>query len=268
MGVILTTRYLEIQVATVSLVIFSGGQMSKKSSIIVVIFALVNVLGTAVYAEGMKHEIGVGIGLTDVEGQDSGFPLDGEIDTPTIYYGLDVGNGLIFDARFGFGDGEFKLTTGEKTDYESTTIDLRLGWSFCWSESCSLKVQPYLGYNRFSSENKLTAFGTAVKVDQERTKIPVGAEISLTLGRNEFGVDLQMGYKSDENQDIAVLGVDQDADSEWSPGVELYARHTFPNRVFLQAEWSYVEDDFDESGGNRSANEETSTLTFSMGRKF
>ena len=88
--------------------------MKKKSSIIVVIFALVNVLGSVVYAESMQHEIGVGFGITDVEGQDSGFPLDGEIDIPTIYYGLDVGNGLTFDARFGFGDGEFKLTTGGK----------------------------------------------------------------------------------------------------------------------------------------------------------
>ena len=114
----------------------------------------------------------------------------------------------------------------------------------------------------------MTAFGTAVKVDQERTKIPVGAEISLTLGRNEFGVDFQMGYKLDENQDIAVLGVDQDSDSEWAPGVELYARHAFPNRIFLQAEWNYVEDDFEESGGGRSATEETSTWTFSIGRKF
>ena len=242
--------------------------MRTKSGIIVVIFALANALGTAVYAEGMQHEIGIGFGITDVEGQDSGFPLDGEIDNPTIFYGLDVGNGLTFDARFGVGDGEFKLTTGEKTDYESTTIALRLGWSFCWSESCALKIKPYFGYNRFSSENKLTAFGTAVKVDQERTKIPVGAEISLTQGRNEFGVDFQMGYKLDENQDIAALGVDQDSDSEWAPGGELYARHTFPSRVFLQAECNYVEDDFEESGGGRSATEETSTWTFSIGRKF
>ncbi|MBT3624789.1 MAG: hypothetical protein HN738_06005 [Gammaproteobacteria bacterium] len=88
--------------------------MRTKSGIIVVIFALANALGTAVYAEGMQHEIGIGFGITDVEGQDSGFPLDGEIDNPTIFYGLDVGNGLTFDARFGVGDGEFKLTTGKK----------------------------------------------------------------------------------------------------------------------------------------------------------
>jgi hypothetical protein len=145
---------------------------------------------------------------------------------------------------------------------------MRIGWSFCLSESCSLKIQPYLGYNRFSSENEFTAFGTPVKVDQERTKIPLGAEVSLSFGRNEIGVDLQMGYKSDENQDISVLGIDQDGDSEWAPGIEVYARHTFPNHVFLQAEWSYVEDDFDESGGSRAAKEETSTLTFSIGRIF
>ena len=33
--------------------------MRTKSSIIVVIFALANVLGTTVYAEGMQHEIGL-----------------------------------------------------------------------------------------------------------------------------------------------------------------------------------------------------------------
>jgi hypothetical protein len=31
---------------------------------------------------------------------------------------------------------------------------------------------------------------------------------------------------------------------------------------------NYFEDDFDESGGGRSATEETSTLTLSIGRKF
>jgi hypothetical protein len=52
--------------------------MRKKSSTIVVIVALANVLGAVVYAEGMQHGIGVGFGITDVEGQDSGFPLDGK----------------------------------------------------------------------------------------------------------------------------------------------------------------------------------------------
>ena len=77
-----------------------------------------------------------------------------------------------------------------------------------------------------------------------------------------------MGYKFDESQKIPALGVDQDAESEWTLGVEVFARHTFPNDVFIQAEASYVENDFEESGGSRSATEETSAFTVSIGRKF
>ena len=44
--------------------------------------------------------------------------------------------GCAFDARLGLGDGEFTLTTGEKTDYESTRLDLRVGKSYCLSEAC------------------------------------------------------------------------------------------------------------------------------------
>ena len=220
------------------------------------------------HSEDMTHEIGIGLAMSDVGGQDRGFDLDGSIDAPTFYYGLSFASGLAFDARLGLGDGEFTLTTGEKTDYESTTLDLRLGKSFCMSEACDWKIEPYIGFNSFSSENKLTAFGTAVEVDQDRSKIPLGAEISLTTGANEIGIDVQLGYKFDESQKIAALAVDQDAKNDWTPAIEIFARHTFSNDVFLQAEARYVEDDFEESGGSRSATEETSTLTFSIGRKF
>ena len=116
--------------------------------------------------------------------------------------------------------------------------------------------------------------GFAELIDVERLEVQLNNlltekdKIVKLIGLSETMLKFQMGYKLDENQDIAVLGVDQDSDSEWAPGVELYARHTFPNRIFLQAEWNYVEDDFEESGGSRSATEETSTWTFSIGRKF
>ena len=242
--------------------------MIKRSGLIVFIYGLFSVLGPIVYAQEMKQEIGIGVAIADVDGQDSGFPLDGDIDVPTLYYGLGLSSGLTFDVRIDVGDGEFKLSTGEKTDYEYTSIDIRIGRIFCLSESCHLKIRPYVGYNRFSSENELLAFGTSIEVDQKRTKIPLGANFSITFGKNEIGLDLQTGYKSDESQDISVLGIDQDADGEWSPRVEVYARHTFANRLFLEAEYSYVEDDFDQSGGNRSASEETSAFMFSIGKQF
>ncbi|MAV49514.1 MAG: hypothetical protein CME93_00990 [Hyphomonadaceae bacterium] len=234
----------------------------------IALFVLTGAFAMTAHSEGMTHEIGVGLATSDVGGQDSGFALDGDIYTPTFYYGLSLPSGLAFDARLGLGDGEFTLTTGEKTDYESTRLDLRVGKSYCLSEACDWKIEPYLGFNSFSSENKLTAFGTAVEVDQDRRKIPLGAEVSFAAGANEFGIDIQLGYKFDESQKIAALAVDQDAKNDWTPAVEIFARHTFSNNVFLQAEASYVEDDFEESGGPRSATEETSTLTFSIGRKF
>lgn len=174
----------------------------------------------------------------------------------------------MFDARLTLGDGDFTLTTGEKTDYESRTIDLRVGKQFCRTDSCGAIIKPYVGINRFSSENRLTAFATPVEVDQERTKIPLGVEFTFSAASIEFGADLQVGYKFDESQKIPALGVDQDAESEWTLGVEVFARHTFPNDVFIQAEASYVENDFEESGGSRSATEETSAFTVSIGRKF
>jgi hypothetical protein len=105
-------------------------------------------------------------------------------------------------------------------------------------------------------------------VDQDRTKIPLGTEVIFSRGTIEFGADLQLGYKFEENQKIPALSVDQDAASDWTLGVEFFVRHTFPNDIFVQAEVNYFEDDFDESGGGRSATEETSTLTLSIGRKF
>lgn len=221
-----------------------------------------------VLAEDMKHELSIGYASAGVDGQDSGFPLDGSIDGAAFYYGLTLESGLVFDARLTLGDGDFTLTTGEKTDYESRTIDLRVGKQFCRTDSCGAIIKPYVGINRFSSENRLTAFATPVEVDQERTKIPLGVEFTFSAASIEFGADLQVGYKFDESQKIPALGVDQDAESEWTLGVEVFARHTFPNDVFIQAEASYVENDFEESGGSRSATEETSAFTVSIGRKF
>lgn len=231
-----------------------------------VLFAVIFV--APAQSKSLKHEAGVGYASVEVDGQDSGFPLDGSTDGIALHYGVVSDSGLVFDARLTLGDGDFTLTTGEKTDYESRTIDLRVGKSFCLSESCATRIKPYAGINRFSSENRLTAFATQVEVDQDRTKIPLGTEVIFSRGTIEFGADLQLGYKFEENQKIPALSVDQDAASDWTLGVEFFVRHTFPNDIFVQAEVNYFEDDFDESGGGRSATEETSTLTLSIGRKF
>ena len=142
-----------------------------------------------------------------------------------------------------------------------------MGKWFC-IDDCSLKLRPYVGLNKFSSDNELVAFGSAISVSQDRLKLPVGAEISRTIEQWELSVDLEPGYAFDENQETPALGVDQDADSDWSTRFAVAGRDQFPNNFFIEAKYGFVTDDFDEKNGGLEALEEVSRTRLSFGRSF
>ena len=91
-----------------------------------------------------------------------------------------------------------------------------------------------------------------MRANQDRLKLPVGVGVSRSFDQWELSADLELGYKFDENQDIPALGVDQEAESEWSTRFAIAGRLRFAN------------DDFDEKGGARSASEEVSRTTLSI----
>ena len=220
-----------------------------------------------VLADEAKNEFGVGLSWLSVEGDDSGFPLDGDLDGPRVFFQHETQGGYTIDAWYASEDGEFTLTTGDETDYESSTFEVAVGKWFCVSD-CALRVRPYIGINKFSSENELVAFGSTINVNQDRLKLPVGLEVSRSFGQWELSADLELGYKFDENQDIPALGVDQDAESEWSTRFAIGGRYHFPSNFFIEAKVSFANDDFDEKGGARSASEEVARTTLSVGRSF
>ena len=162
-----------------------------------------------VLSDEAKNEFGVGLSWLSVEGDDSGFPLDGDLDGPRVFFQHETQGGYTIDAWYASEDGEFTLTTGDETDYESSTFEVAVGKWFCVSD-CALRVRPYVGINKFSSENELVAFGSTINVNQDRLKLPVGVEVSRSFDQWELSADLELGYKFDENQDIPALGVDQD----------------------------------------------------------
>ena len=214
-----------------------------------------------------KNEFGVGLSWISVDGEDSGFPLDGDLDGPRIFFQHETQGGYTIDAWYASEDGEFTLTTADETDYESSTFEVAVGKWFCVSD-CALRIRPYVGINKFSSENELVAFGSTINVNQDRLKLPVGVEVSRSFDQWEFSADLELGYKFDENQDIPALGVDQDAESEWSTRFAVAGRYQLPNNFFIEAKYSFAGDDFDEKNGGREASEEVSRTTLSFGRSF
>lgn len=218
-------------------------------------------------SDSAKNEFGVGLSWISVDGEDSGFPLDGDLDGPRIFFQHETQGGYTIDAWYASEDGEFTLTTGDETDYESSTFEVAVGKWFCVSD-CALRIRPYVGINKFSSENELVAFGSTINVNQDRLKLPVGVEVSRSFDQWEFSADLELGYKFDENQDIPALGVDQDAESEWSTRFAVAGRYQLPNNFFIEAKYSFARDDFDEKNGGREASEEVSRTTLSFGRSF
>ena len=57
----------------------------------------------------------------------------------------------------------------------------KLQWEVVCVSDCALRVRPYVGINKFSSENELVAFGSTINVNQDRLKLPVGVEVSDPL---------------------------------------------------------------------------------------
>ena len=80
----------------------------------------------ALYDEA-KNEFGVGLSWLSVEGDDSGFPLDGDLDGPRVFFQHETQGGYTIDAWYASEDGEFTLTTGDETDYESSTFEVAVG---------------------------------------------------------------------------------------------------------------------------------------------
>ena len=61
-------------------------------------------------------------------------PLDGDLDGPRVFFQHETQGSYTIDAWYASEDGEFTLTTGDETDYESSTFEVAVGEVvLCWN---------------------------------------------------------------------------------------------------------------------------------------
>jgi len=213
-------------------------------------------------------EISVNVGSFSVDGQDSGFALDGDLDSFALNYRLGLTDALSLQFGYEERDGEFMLTTGEQTEYDATEVELLLSYKICASDTCGLAFEPYAGYRRFEGDNALNAFGVAVNVAQERDEIPLGVVVSYTSGALEYGVDLGVGRKISDKQLIPALGVNQSSNKNWVSHFAIPVRYNVNEQFFVEFRYEMEAVKFSDGDGTRVAREENEQFTFGAGFKF
>jgi opacity protein-like surface antigen len=223
---------------------------------------------TASFSTVADSEIAVSFGSFSVDGQDSGFALDGDLDSFAVNYRLGLTDAFALQFGYEERDGDFTLTTGEQTDYEATEVELLFSYKICATEGCTLAFEPYAGYRRFEGDNALTAFGVSVNVAQERDEIPFGVVVGYTSGALEYGIDLGMGRKISDKQVIPALGVNQSSDDNWVSRVAIPVRYNVNDQFFLEFRYEMEDVKFKDSAGARTAKEENEQFTFGAGFKF
>lgn len=230
---------------------------------------LLGSLVTLVFASASwSSELSIHSGFFDGEGEDSGFSLDGDLDSVEVSLKFDLTENMFIKVALQDRDGEFTLTTGEQTDYEATEMEMLLGYSFCLSSSCGSKLSPYVGYRTFEAENKLTAFGASILVEQDRDIVPIGVIYQARSGAFEYGLDVSLGRKISDDQTIGALGVDQSSEDNWTYHVEVPVRYIVDENFYVELRYELEEVKFSDTLGNRFAREENSQLTFGAGYRF
>ena len=215
-----------------------------------------------------ESELAFNFGSFSVDGQDSGFALDGDLDSYALNYRLGITDTVALKFGYEEREGEFTLTTGELTDYDATEIELLVSYKFCASDGCTLAVEPYAGYRRFEGDNALTAFGASINVAQERDEIPVGVIVTYTMGGLEYGIDVGVGRKISDKQIIPALGVDQSSDDNWVSHLAIPVRYNVNDQFFVELRYEMEDVKFKDGAGVRTAKEENELFSFGAGFKF
>lgn len=223
------------------------------------------VLSVTVRAES---DLSIHSGFFNAEGEDSGFSLDGDLDTLELRYRLSLTDKVVAEVSYSDRQGEFTLTTGGTTEYEATEIEALVGYTFCMDGDCDSSFTPYIGYRKFEAKNALTAFGVAINVDQERDIVPVGLAYEKKSGALEYGIDVSFGRKVSDDQIIPRLGVNQSSDDNWTYQVKVPVRYVVDEHFYVEFRYEIEEVRFSDSMDARFAREENSQFSFGAGYRF
>ena len=215
-----------------------------------------------------ESELILSVGAVNGGGSEEAFPLDGDLDSLQLSFRHQFANDLMFEIGYQSRDGEYTLTDGQETDYDSDELKLKLGYRLCDQSECGMEITPYTGYIKFDAENDLNAFGVDISVDQEVTKIPVGIEVWAHKNDWSYGADISMSLKSKDEQKIDVLGIDQESESNWSFELSIPVRYRVNERIFLEARYTHLVDKFEDEAGDREAEERNNQFTLGLGVIF
>ena len=200
----------------------------------------------------MGNRLWVGPRWERRSGNDAAFPVEGSINGVSVGWRSRNADAVFLSVEGVFNDGEFKPTTGGRTDYEEWQIEALVGYTFS-NECRSLFVTPYTGIRYREAENVLGA-PLNLNVDQDVWTAPFGVRTDFLLTDTiAIGLDARLQWKIEDEQLVTAAAFTIPDEAEHDLTYRLDAPVTFRvcSRGEIEVRPYYEWDRFDSDAGNR-----------------
>ncbi len=200
----------------------------------------------------MGNRLWVGPRWERRSGNDAAFPVEGSINGVSVGWRSRNADAVFLSVEGVFNDGEFKPTTGGRTDYEEWQIEALVGYTFT-NECRSLFVTPYTGIRYREAENVLGA-PLNLNVDQDVWTAPFGVRTDFLLTDTiAIGLDARLQWKIEDEQLVTAAAFTIPDEAEHDLTYRLDAPVTFRvcSRGEIEVRPYYEWDRFDSDAGNR-----------------